>query len=277
MAFSILNASVKDMQYFIDSAKAEGWNPGIHDTLPFHAQDPGGFFIGRLNHQSIGCISAVRYPNSFAFLGFYIVNPEFRGRGFGMKLWQHAMNFLTGFNIGLDGVITKEEDYRRSHFKTAHHNIRFKGKPCKDKASNTIDALTLPFEMIAGYDRKLFPSMRDAFLSNWLQVASKSRAIAHGDKLSGYGVMRKCYQGYKIGPLFANDSINAETILCELCKDLDDSVEVYIDVPETNSEALQLVQGFNFEPVFETVRMYTQSAPEVDHAKIFGISSFELG
>ena len=32
------------------------------------------------------------------------------------------------------------------------------------------------------------------------------------NKLQGYGVIRKCYQGYKIGPLFADNAKIAETL-----------------------------------------------------------------
>ena len=55
-------------------------------------------------------ISAVRYPEDFGFIGLYIVVPEQRGRGYGIQLWNAAMQRLAGCNIGLDGVIEQQEN-----------------------------------------------------------------------------------------------------------------------------------------------------------------------
>ena len=69
------------MDFAIELAAAEGWNPGIHDANCFYCTDPDGFFIGLLNGRIIGCISAVSYDGVFGFLGLYIIVPEYRGRG----------------------------------------------------------------------------------------------------------------------------------------------------------------------------------------------------
>ena len=89
----------------IDLAAAEGWNPGINDAACFFTADANGFLIGELAGNMVGCISAVSYAGRFGFVGLYIVRPEFRGRGFGIQLWQAAMARLQGHNIGLDGVL----------------------------------------------------------------------------------------------------------------------------------------------------------------------------
>lgn len=95
------NLSVQEMarnevDFAIALAAREGWNPGLHDAEPFYRTDPHGFFIGLLNGQPIGCISAVSYDGVFGFIGLYIVVPEHRGKGFGMALWKLAMKRLHG-------------------------------------------------------------------------------------------------------------------------------------------------------------------------------------
>ncbi len=47
-----------------------------------------------LNNELIGCISAIAYDNAYGFIGFYIVVPEYRGKGFGLQLWNYSMNYL---------------------------------------------------------------------------------------------------------------------------------------------------------------------------------------
>ena len=78
----------------VDWAALEGWNPGLHDADCFYETDPNGFFIGMLNDEPIGCISAVSYGESYGFIGFYIVKPTYRNRGFGIPLWNKAMEHL---------------------------------------------------------------------------------------------------------------------------------------------------------------------------------------
>lgn len=52
---------------------------------------------------------------------------------------------------------------------------------------------------------------------------------------------------------------------------------LYLDIPEVNSFALELVKRHNMKVVFNTARMYKGAAPELPVEKIFGITTFELG
>src|SRR5260370_1733424 len=67
----------------VNWAAAEGWNPGLADDACFAAADPEGFFIGELDGAPAATGSCVNYGASFAFLGFYIVRRDFRGRAYG--------------------------------------------------------------------------------------------------------------------------------------------------------------------------------------------------
>jgi hypothetical protein len=49
----------EELAFAIDLAAREGWNPGLNDAECFFAADPGGFLIGELADEPIGCISAV--------------------------------------------------------------------------------------------------------------------------------------------------------------------------------------------------------------------------
>jgi len=77
--FEIKTMTRKELDIAVDWARQEGWNPGLYDADAFYAQDPNGFFIGYLDNEPIATISAVKYGNSYAFGGFYIVKKEYRG------------------------------------------------------------------------------------------------------------------------------------------------------------------------------------------------------
>ncbi len=48
-----------DLGLVLDWAAAEGWNPGLDDTAPFHAADPDGFFIAVEDEKILAAISVV--------------------------------------------------------------------------------------------------------------------------------------------------------------------------------------------------------------------------
>jgi ribosomal protein S18 acetylase RimI-like enzyme len=123
--YVIKNMQNDDLELAIKWAGNEGWNPGMHDAKSFYQVDPNGFFMGYLGQKPVSCISAVAYGDNFGFLGLYVVKPEFRGMGFGIKIWNRGIEYLQGRNVGLDGVPAQQENYKKYGFKLAHTNIRF--------------------------------------------------------------------------------------------------------------------------------------------------------
>src|SRR5262249_24627135 len=153
--------------------------------------------------------SAVRYGEDFGFLGFYIAHPSMRAQGYGFQIWQAGMGRLTGHNVGLDGVLAQQDNYRKSGFTLAWRNVRFEGDlPRLDAPPaglDVLDAAAVPFEKIATFDRRFFPAARDAFLSLWISLPRHRALIAMRDgEIAGFAVARPCRRGTKIGPLYAD-------------------------------------------------------------------------
>ena len=197
-----------EMAIAVEWAAAEGWNPGLHDGPVFHSTDPNGFMIGLLDGEPVACISTVAYDDTFGFLGFYIVKPAFRGRGFGLQIWQKGMEYLGDRNVGLDGVPDQIENYRKSGFTLAYRNIRYQGRAGSDVADQgpeVHEVRTADFDEIAKLDREVFPAARNAFLKRWLALpASHALAVMEDGGMAGYGVIRQCREGHKIAPLVAS-------------------------------------------------------------------------
>jgi hypothetical protein len=268
-----------DLALAVDWAAAEGWNPGRHDAACFRAVDPEGFIVGTLDGAPVASISVVNYDDRFAFLGFYIVRPELRGRGLGWRTWQAGMAHGGTRNIGLDGVVAQQDNYRKSGFKLAYRNTRFAGTAAHGNApsgSRIVPLAQVPFTTLAAYDRTLFPAVRDGFLRAWIdQKDHAALGLVEDGALVGYGVVRPCREGFKIGPLFADHEDGADTLFAALCTRA--AGAIYLDVPEANKAAVALAGRNGMKPVFETARMYTGPAPAVDLSRIFGVTSFELG
>ncbi|RED52523.1 GNAT family N-acetyltransferase [Aestuariispira insulae] len=278
MSYEIGIASREEVDRMVEWAAREGWNPGLADADAFFAADDQGFLAGRLDGRMIASISAVRYGDRFGFIGFYIVDPDFRGFGYGYRLWQAAIDYLGDRVIGLDGVVDQQDNYAQSGFRLEQNNIRFGGEVTVS-APTEADILPLDYAdpAITAYDSAFFAGPRAAFLAAWIKHPKvTAHALKDGDRLLGFGAIRPCREGFKIGPLFAENSAAADQLFRSLCA-LHPGEQVYLDVPQPNGAAMALAQRYGLEPCFETARMYKGGMPDLPWDHTFGITSFELG
>ncbi len=248
-----------ELEPVLDWAALEGWNPGLHDAACFYQADPGGFLVGLRGDEPVASIFAVRYGTGFGFIGGYIVKPAWRGKGYGMALWQAGMARLTGRTIGLDGVLAQQANYARSGFALAHRNIRFEGRGCAHEpaGSMVVPLASLPVGEVLRYDQAFFADERSSFLRCWIgQAGSIALGVGAAGRLLGYCVMRPCRQGFKIGPLFADTPELAEALLADTLGRVPADVPVFLDVPEPNADALALAARHQMQACFETARMY---------------------
>ena len=202
--FRVRPMTKDDLKIALSWAASEGWNPGVDDVNNFYVADPGGFLIGELNGDPISCISAVRHSDEFNFIGIYIVTPEERNKGFGLKTWYEALKLIADRPAALDAVLQQVGNYQRFGFKPAHSHLRYQGIVNGEISSEVRDLKTIDFEQLCRYDRQYFPSDRHLFLATWInQPHGQGYAIVHERNLVGYGAIRKAIDGFKIAPLFA--------------------------------------------------------------------------
>ncbi|MCB1213673.1 MAG: GNAT family N-acetyltransferase [Chlamydiia bacterium] len=265
------------MKYFLDLAKTEGWNPGLHDALPFYRTDPQGFFVAELEGKKVGCISAVTYGEKYGFMGFFIVEKAYRRQGIGSVLWERALDHLGQRSIGLDGVIAQQESYQRSSFVLYHRNFRFEGVGKGVVSDWLIDLKSVPFATVEEYDEKVFGVNRKVFLQEWIHMPeAQAYGCLNKGALCGYGVVRRCHKGYKIGPLFADNEAAAQLLFSGLGASAKGE-PLFFDVPETNPHALEIASNEKMKKVFETARMYNHPPPLQRKESVYGVTSFELG
>ena len=280
MGYDIGYLDMEGIRTAADWARQEGWNPGLNDAEAFAAEDPQGFLGLKLDGELVATISLVNYGPAFGFLGFYICRPDIRGKGLGIALWNEALKLKPARTIGLDGVKAQQDNYRKSGFVLAHENIRHGGAKPNGYGRSDHALTALSAADASAIDRfeqhhRLFPAPRHKFLAEWLR--HDALALRHSGEIVGYGVVRQCHEGWKVGPLFATNLADAETILRGLLTRVPDGTLFFLDTPGTNKAAVELAVSLGLKPMFETARMYRGPAPEIDTAKVFGITTFELG
>ena len=276
----IRKASRADLDILIDWAAREGWNPGLDDAAAFWAADPQGFWIAEEDGVVAAGLSLVRYGEAYAFLGLYQAHPDYRGRGIGYALWREAVSAVGDGTIGLDGVVAQQDNYRKSGFAYAHANFRYGGEvQCTEPPGTELVSVSpVHVPMLIDYDARFNPARRDDFLREWLKPLStrESFALIRNAEVLGYGTIRACREGHKIGPLFADTETGADLVFRKLVTSVG-AGRVYLDLPEPNAAARALCDRYNLKPVFETARMYRGPVPDLPLGQIYGITTLELG
>ncbi len=278
-AYQIRRMAPDDVAVAIEWARREGWNPGLHDAQTFYQADPNGFFVGELDGEPVAVGCAIVYDEAFAFCGLYIVAPEQRGHGYGFALTEARLAYCGDRNIGIDGVLENVTIYERIGYRKHYENARyqFTAGEAPVRVTSIVEIDQVDPDALNQYDRQCFPAARATFLNAWIhQSGALSLAWMENGELKGYAVRRRCHDGHKIAPLFADDPSIAEQLLLA-CQEGVSGQPLIVDMPETNKAALQLAASYNMERTFATARMYQKGLPDLAYDKIFGITTFELG
>lgn len=277
-----------EVDVLIDWAAREGWNPGLHDAAIFWAHDPDAFIAAELRGELIGGGAITAYGDEFGFMGFFIVRPEFRGHGYGNALWLARRDRLRarlrpGATLGMDGAFEMEPYYARGGFVRSHRDIRFSADipsgliAPASKGESLVPVGAVDFDAILAYDRACFPAGRETFLRAWVnQPDALALSSRREGRLVGYGVVRRCRSGCKVGPLFADDLATATTLYQGLAQ-FAAGGPLFLDVPENNPAALALARNEGMTEVFGCARMYLGVPPAIADARVFGVTTFELG
>ncbi len=293
LSFRLMRRDEVDL--LVDWAAREGWNPGLHDAELFWATDPEAFLAAELDGELIGGGAITAYGDSFGFMGFFIVHPEHRGQGLGDALWHMRRDRLLGrlkpgATIGMDGVFNMQPYYSAGGFVFSHRNPRFclevpaaagaragTRPAAAPDGARIVPLAAVPFDTLCAYDRSCFPAERRRFLAGWIaQPDALALACLRDDSLVGYGVIRRCRAGSKVGPLFADDARVAGALFDALAAFGADG-PVYLDAPENNPDASALVRARAMTEVFGCARMYLGPMPAIRHERVFGVTTFELG
>ena len=292
--FTIRNISNYELQKVTNWAKLEGFAPGIDDISIYKNTDRQGIWVGCLNDDPVGSIACVKYNASYGFIGLFIVRKEFRNRGYGVRLWKHALGYLDGIEcIGLEAAPSRLNDYQKWGFEKSSTTYRWKLYGCKDlpesnfykesdPAFKVVPGSQISSEAVLNYDSQRESSPRPHFLNDWLRnsFGIVKALIDNNGMCHGFGRIRPCIlkdneRGWRIGPLLADTPPLAELLIRELVEGLEN--EILLDCPGINPYANYLLSNLGFHEISKTYRMYKGIQPPFPMNQLYGLACLELG
>jgi hypothetical protein len=282
----------KDLEMVMNWCKEEEWNVGKYDAAAYYALDPKGHFLFLLDKQPVGAISVVKYSPKLLAIGPFIVKKEYRNKGYGAQIWQYAIELLEkniNATAGLYSVPAQISRYARSGFKNNFHIQRWqknfiKKTPNLEETTEDLKQLnSVSIESIIEYDQSIFSASRKKLLAKFIQNEHIVGFASTDDtgKITGFGLIRPCVKGYRIGPLYADHIENAQKLFQTLLGEANNST-VFIDAPSHNPYIEPFTSFFNLDRVSEadTVAMFRGEVPitlSKNNHKNYAICSLEVG
>lgn len=272
--YQIRSLDQNEFSQVISFARAEKWLMGHDDHQLFYKLAEkdflGGFFEGKL----VSTISCINY-GEMGFIGLYIVKPEYRAMGFGLKLFEAALQHLKHCSvIGLDAVIKQIPNYKKHGFVSAYtQNLLIGYVPYQpNKAVST----EFTFDEVYPLFNQSFPCTRKEFYATWLNY-TKTAVYRDEGRVKGIGSIRLGDNEIgKIGPLIAENAEIAKILIQHLSHYVS-SHQVSICCSSENVMAMKLYESLNFKNTLLSERMYRGPKPSHDLQHIFGSASQELG
>ena len=283
-----------DLDVVTELARQQDFAPGVGHIEIYANTDRQGIWLAWRNNKPLGCIAAVTYNPSYAFIGLFVVKPEHRGQGVGRCLWQHALKTLSSVQcIGLEAAVQMVSFYEKAGFQKDCVTTRRQMLCLSDQSNHPNSTLLhrsdisvvplrdVSLESIQRYDERHEISPRPHFLELWLRhkagevfVAMDANAECHG-----YVRIRPCLlpigEGWRVGPWLAEESGMA-SLLLNNAMDRHKGV-VLIDTPGHNPSAKTITLAKGFKPMASTVRMYKGVIPKGHDRNIYGLACLELG
>ena len=106
-----------DLDFVAGMAREQDFAPGVGDIEIYANTDRQGIWLAWQDNVPVGCIAAVTYNPSYAFIGLFVVKSEHRGQGIGRRLWQHALKTLSSVEcIGLEAAVQIMSFYEKAGF-----------------------------------------------------------------------------------------------------------------------------------------------------------------
>jgi GNAT superfamily N-acetyltransferase len=255
--------------------EAAGWNQTETDWQNLLEYAPETCFGLECEGVLAATTTAVCYGRRLAWIGMVLTHPDYRRRGFGRRLMEHALDALAAQRvewIKLDATDMGAPLYRSLGFEDECPIERW-GAPPQHRPGTP--AAVSPDADWAALDLPAFGADRSRLLA---MLARLGAAAIPGE---GFGMGRPGSKAAYFGPCVSRSPEAARELLAWFAA-RHPGQAMYWDLLPGNPAAVRLAREFGFEPLRRLVRMVRPGAPGAvplahDEGRVFAIAGFEYG
>ena len=259
-----------DLDFALGLTSKEGWSSTKTDFEELLAFDAHGCFIGEENREKVGMVCAITY-GEFGTIGNLIVIDEYRGRGLGAMLMEHAMSYLCrigALEMYLDGVQAAVSLYERLGFKKICRSLRLSGIIAGKSSRKVRPMRELDFDEVLAIDRKHFKADRSFFLKSCHEKNPRLCKVLEVDnKIAGYILGSPRERSARIGPWVMDSHLNKAVELVKSFAVETENQMIQLGVLESNVPAVQLIKKIGFTETSYSWRMARGKPESIEFSK----------
>jgi GNAT superfamily N-acetyltransferase len=245
----------RDIPFALAQTEREGWDSTAESFEIHLAHDPEGCFLATVGDIPAGIVAATRFRDT-GWIGELIVDPDYRGRGMGTLLMEHAVGFLEASGLG---TLRLEADpagipiYEKLGFVHEFESPRFRLEKVPDLSVPAWSVHSgLDLDEAVAFDAPLFGDDRRKLLG---ELFKRARAVYRSpNPLSGYLVVQPSRAGARLGPWLATDPEGAAVLLRTALAELRGE-SVIAALPGVNRGGQGLLERFGFVRTPSSFRM----------------------
>jgi len=269
-----------------DLARVFDWLPSVRLNPPanlldwYDAFEENTLHMGVVNGEKVAASFGSRFQGEAGNIGPVMVKPSRRGRGYGLQIWQATLAALGNGPLMLQVTPELVPVVARYGFVHDWFNLRLTGtvEPRQIDETGMVLHTEVPLGDLVRYDAEISGLVRPRMVQVvYSQPGTCTLVVRQGGVVTGVGSIRPSRQGFRIGPLFADDAAIAQRLLDVLCSRAGTGQAVTIDVPDANPAALAVATSRGFVATARAVRMSRGRIPRLRTDRAFGATVWISG
>jgi GNAT superfamily N-acetyltransferase len=269
--------TVADLPAGLRLSRQAGWNQLEADWQRFLDLQPDGCFVAEWAGKVAGT-TVTNIFGSVAWVALVLVEESLRGRGIGMALLRHTLDFLDRKQvptIRLDATPLGRPLYEQLGFAEQFQLARYAGTlPPATGGAEAQTAAPKQWELLARLDEQVTRTDRRLVLLRlFAEQPGSVRVVNKEERIDGFLAARPGRRAVQVGPCIASPQAG-RTLLTDAWRRYAGQ-SVFVDIPAANAPAVQLAaaQGLTVQrhltrmcrgvPVVENIDwLWTGSGPE---------------
>ena len=229
----------------------EGWDIEKAHIIALFKTYNDDFFIAYKEQQLLGFIVALKKSPLFGFISTFLVLKEFRGLGYGKKLFEHALKHLKGCQIALDSLEDKTTFYEKKGFQRYFDVLTYKF------ITGSVSLNKHNYRFVKSAKTSSTKST-DEYLKNLLLDKDVNyQEIQGSEEKNSYAFTFPYKDGYKIS-IESSDINEAIALFFNLCDTHPKGTSIYMQVSKLSPLLEALVDALKMTETSKNIRMYNK-------------------